>query len=234
MAIDSSPKRLARCRMRNRCTQPDHSRTWAAYSIKRIDSSADFMAYAKVRVASPHLTFEVADEQTLPIDSASFDVAVSGLVLNFVPEPRRALAEMARVTRPGGMVAAYVWDYAEKMELMRHFWNARRDAGSHRLGVRRRPSLSDLPAVLSCRVVQERQLAGGRSAPDRHPHSLSRFRRLLVALPGRQGPAPGYAMSLSEERRGALRERIRSSLPITKDGSIPLMARVWAVRGHAP
>jgi hypothetical protein len=51
---------------------------------------------------------------------------------------------------------------------------------------------------------------------------------------GGQGPAPGYAMSLSEERREALRKRIRSNLPIAKDGSIPLMARVWAVRGRAP
>ena len=51
-------------------------------------------------------------------------MAVSGLVLNFVPEPRRAIAEMARVARPGGTVAAYVWDYAGKMELMRYFWDA--------------------------------------------------------------------------------------------------------------
>ena len=51
---------------------------------------------------------------------------------------------------------------------------------------------------------------------------------------GGQGPAPGYAMSLSEERRGALRERIRSNLPIAKDGSIPLTARAWAIRGRAP
>jgi hypothetical protein len=51
---------------------------------------------------------------------------------------------------------------------------------------------------------------------------------------GGQGPAPGYAMSLGEERRGALRERIRSNLPIAKDGSIPLTARAWAIRGRAP
>jgi SAM-dependent methyltransferase len=49
---------------------------------------------------------------------------VAGLVLNFVPEPWRAVAEMARVARPGGAIAAYVWDYAEKMELMRYFWDA--------------------------------------------------------------------------------------------------------------
>ena len=60
----------------------------------------------------------------LQIDSASFDVVVSGLVLNFVPEPRGTVAEMARVARRGGAVAAHIWDYAKKMALMRYFWDA--------------------------------------------------------------------------------------------------------------
>jgi ubiquinone/menaquinone biosynthesis C-methylase UbiE len=62
--------------------------------------------------------------QLLTFDSASFDAVVSGLVLNFVPQPRGAAIDMARVARAGGAVAAYVWDYAEKMELMRYFWDA--------------------------------------------------------------------------------------------------------------
>src|SRR5580704_14483608 len=94
------------------------------HAIKGIDSSADFVTYAKTHVDSARVTFEVGDVQALQIDAASFDVVVSGLVLNFVSEPRRAVAEMARVARPGGAVAAYVWDYAEKMELMRYFWDA--------------------------------------------------------------------------------------------------------------
>ena len=69
-------------------------------------------------------TFEVADAQSLPLESARFGAAVSGLVLNFVPKPLLAGLEMARAVRPGGVVAAYVWDYAGKMELMRHFWDA--------------------------------------------------------------------------------------------------------------
>jgi ubiquinone/menaquinone biosynthesis C-methylase UbiE len=93
-------------------------------AIKGIDSSADFVKYAKAQVDSARVTFELGDAQALPIDSASFDVVVSGLVLNFLPEPLRAVAEMVRVTRPEGAVAAYVWDYAEKMELIRYFWDA--------------------------------------------------------------------------------------------------------------
>jgi hypothetical protein len=70
--------------------------------------------------------------------------------------------------------------------------------------------------------------------PKHAPNNYRDFDNYWSPLMGGQGPAPGYAMSLSEERREALRERIRSSLPIDKDGSIPLMARVWAVRGRAP
>jgi hypothetical protein len=66
------------------------------------------------------------------------------------------------------------------------------------------------------------------------PTHFSDFDDYWSPFLGGQGPAPAYAMSLSEEGRGALRERIRANLPIAKSGSISLMARVWAVRGRAP
>jgi ubiquinone/menaquinone biosynthesis C-methylase UbiE len=86
-------------------------------AIKGIDASAGFLAHAKAHVESACVTFEVGDARALPIDSASFDAVVSGLLLNFVPQPGRAVAQMARVAQRGGAVAAYVWDYAEKMEM---------------------------------------------------------------------------------------------------------------------
>ena len=61
---------------------------------------------------------------SLPFEDATFDAVVSGLVLNFIPDLQRALIKMRRVSRPGGVVAAYVWDYAGKMQLMRYFWDA--------------------------------------------------------------------------------------------------------------
>ena len=66
----------------------------------------------------------MGDARRLPVANAAYDVLVSGLVLNFIPAIRAGLAEMVRVTKPGGTVAAYVWDYAGKMELMRYFWDA--------------------------------------------------------------------------------------------------------------
>jgi len=203
-------------------------------SIQGIDSSTDFIAYAKVHVDDARVTFEVGNAQALQIDSASFDVVVSGLVLNFVPEPRRAVAEMARVTRPGGAVAAYVWDYAKKMELMRYFWDAAVVLDPTALEFdegRRFPICQPSPLA---ELFKDAGLQEVEVRPIDIPTHFRDFDDYWSPFLGGQGPAPGYAMSLSEERRGALRERIRSNLPIAKDGSIPLMARVWAVRGREP
>ena len=84
-------------------------------SVKGVDPSAAFIDYAKAHIGDTRATFEVGDAQLLQADSALVDAAVSGLVLNFVPEPALAVRKMARAVRPGGVVAAYVWDYAGKM-----------------------------------------------------------------------------------------------------------------------
>ena len=179
-------------------------------AIKGIDTSADFIAYAKVQVGNARVTFEVGDAQALQIDSGSFDVVVSGLVLNFVPEPRQAVAEMARVARNGGAVAAYVWDYAEKMEMMRYFWDAaaaldpvalEADEG-RRFPICQRSPLAELFKNVGLQEVEVR--------PIDIPTRFRDFNDYWSPFLGGQGPAPGYAMSLREERREALRERIRS------------------------
>src|SRR5215207_1791734 len=92
--------------------------------VKGIDRSEGFVTFAKEHVLDSRVRFEVGDAETLVSDSGTFDAAVSGLVLNFISQPDRAVAEMTRVTRPGGVVAAYVWDYAGRMQMMRHFWDA--------------------------------------------------------------------------------------------------------------
>lgn len=93
--------------------------------IVGIDPSPAYdVAFARERVNDARVRFEVGDALALQEVPATFGAVVSGLVLNFVPEPEMALLEMSRVARPGGVVAAYVWDYAEGMQLMRHFWDA--------------------------------------------------------------------------------------------------------------
>src|SRR5215212_3919704 len=92
--------------------------------VKGIDRSEGFLGFARQRMSHPNIQFEVGDAQALSVDAETYDVAVSGLVLNFVPQPGQMVAEMRRAVRKGGTVALYVWDYARKMQFMRHFWNA--------------------------------------------------------------------------------------------------------------
>jgi SAM-dependent methyltransferase len=89
-----------------------------------VDPSAGFIAHAKEGAQSARLRFEVGDAQALPYPDASFDHTLSLLALNFVPDHEKALREMRRVTRRGGMVSTCVWDYADGMESLRMFWDA--------------------------------------------------------------------------------------------------------------
>lgn len=201
-------------------------------SVTGVDPSTGFVEYARAHIGDPRARFDVADAQSLPLETARFGAAVSGLVLNFVPKPALAVQEMARTARPGGLVAAYVWDYAGKMELMRHFWDAavELDRAAFELDEGRRFPL--------CQPDPLTKLFSGAGLRDVEVRPLdipTRFRDFddyWTPFLGGQGPAPGYAMSLNEARRAGLRERIRAKLPTASDGSIDLIARAWAVRGR--
>jgi SAM-dependent methyltransferase len=203
-------------------------------SVTGMDPSAGFVEHARAHITDPRATFEVADAQSLRADSARYGAAVAGLMLNFVPKPSLAVGEMARAVVRGGVVAAYVWDYAGKMELMRYFWDAATDLDraafeldeGHRFPLCQHDPLTELFGQAGLRDVQV--------VPIDVPTRFRDFDDYWTPFLGGQGPAPGYAMSLTEEWRGALRERIRARLPIARDGSIDLIARAWAVRGRAP
>lgn len=196
-----------------------------------IDPSAAYVAFARERVRDPRVRFDVGDAQALQAASASFDAVVSGLVLNFVTEPDRAVSEMARVARPGGMVAAYVWDYADGMQMIRLFWDAAAalDPRSRELDEGRRFPLCR-PEPLTD-LFRRAGLEGVEVRAIEVPTVFRDFDDYWSPFLGGQAPAPGYAMSLSEERRAALRERIRASLPTDSQGRHNLVARAWAVRG---
>jgi SAM-dependent methyltransferase len=195
-----------------------------------VDPSPGYVEWAVERVNDRRARFEMADATHLP--GGPFDAVVSGLVLNFVPEPAAALGAM-RAAAPGGVVAAYVWDYAGRMELMRFFWDA---------AVALEPSAAPLDEGVRFPVCQPDRLealwrqAGLDDVSSRAidvPTTFADFDDYWTPFLGGQAPAPSYAVSLDDERRAALRERIRSMLPIHEDGSINLIARAWAVRGRA-
>jgi SAM-dependent methyltransferase len=196
-----------------------------------IDPSPAYVAFSRGRSNDPRVRFEVGDAQALQAASATFEAVVSGLVLNFVPEPDRAVSEMARVARPGGIVAAYVWDYAEGMQLMRHFWDAAvaLDPIAQELDEGRRFPLCEPEPLID--LFRTTGLGKVEARAIDVPTVFRDFDDYWSPFLGGQAPAPGYAMSLSQQQRAALRERIRVSLPTNSEGEHHLIARAWAVRG---
>lgn len=197
--------------------------------VAGVDPSEGFLAFARTR--APQAEFRVGDAQALTFEDGSFDAAVSGLVLNFVPDPAKAAGEMRRVIRPGGTAAAYVWDYAGEMQLMRRFWAA---------AVAVDPAARNLDESLRfplCRADALRALWTAAGLQDIQTHTIDvptvfkDFDDYWSPFLGGQGPAPTYCMSLTEDRRERLRQHLHDTLPIEGDGSIRLIARAFAVRG---
>jgi SAM-dependent methyltransferase len=199
-----------------------------------LDASDRFTAFARGHAQDRRIIFQTGDAQALPFPDMTFDAVVAGLVLNFVPDPARALREMKRVLRAGGTGAAYVWDHAGEMQLTRYFWSATvaLDPEAQALDEARRFPLCNRERLLTlfrdcgferteCRVLDV-------------PTVFKDFDDYWSPFLGGQGPAPTYCGTLSDGRKAMLRERLRAALPIQRDGSIHLTARAFAVRGVRP
>ncbi|MGH9277907.1 MAG: class I SAM-dependent methyltransferase [Acidimicrobiales bacterium] len=196
-----------------------------------VDPSEDYVAWAARNIGDDERArFVVASAEELPPGVA--DVVVSGVALNFMPDPGAALAAM-RAAAPQGIVAAYVWDYAGRMELIRRFWDA---AGALDPAA---AALDESVRFSRCRpdwleaLWRDAGLADVETRAIDVPTRFRDFDDYWAPFLGGQGPAPAYAMSLDEAARTRLRERIRERLPVAADGSISLVARAWAVRSQA-
>lgn len=202
-------------------------------AVLGLDRSPEFVRAARAAAPAP-ARFAVADASALPLRDAAFDAVVSGLALNFLEPPAAAVAEAARVVRQGGPVAAYVWDYADGMALLRRFWDAATalDPAAAALDEGRRFAL--------CRPGPLRALWTGAGlvdvtvAPIEVPTVFGSFKDLWEPFLSGQGPAPGYVATLAPEARELLRTRLAETLPVRPDGSVALAARAWAVRGRRP
>jgi SAM-dependent methyltransferase len=199
--------------------------------VLALDPSESFVEAARGRIQDERVQFAIASADALPASSGAFDVAVSGLVINFVPDVGRALAEQRRVVRPGGCVAGYVWDYGGGMQLIRAFWDA---AVALDPGVQERDQAERFPLARADALKVAWRAAGLREIEVEGievPTRFVDFDDYWSPFLGGVGPAPGYAVSLPPPARERLRERLRETLPIAADGSISLKARAWAVKG---
>lgn len=198
-------------------------------SLAGIEPSPGFLDTASANLAG-RVALHQGSATAIPLDDASVDVVVSGLVLNFVPDQPAALREMARVSASGGTIAAYVWDYSGKMELMRHFWDVagRLDAEAKKLDEGVRFPLCRPPALET--LFSDAGLHGISVSAIDIPTVFASFDDYWQPFLGGQGPAPAYVMSLDEAARARLRDGIRERLPTDATGAVQLTARAWAVR----
>ncbi|MFI8999236.1 class I SAM-dependent methyltransferase [Streptomyces sp. NPDC053541] len=199
-----------------------------------VDLSEPFVRTAREQV--PDGRFAVADAAALPVPDGAYDVAVSGLTLNFLADPAAGAAELARAVRPGdGLVAAYVWDYAEHPGFLRRFWDAVATvdpAGAVAFDEGRRFPLCRPERLHS--LWTEAGLTEVATAPIDVPTVFTDFEDLWNPFLAGQGPAPGYVTSLTPGERDHLRTAYAESLPLAPDGSLALTARAWAVHGRRP
>ena len=197
-----------------------------------IDPSPDFLATAKSRVPDSRVRFALGDARALPVADGSCDVVVAGLVLNHVPDPDPAAAEMVRVARPGGKVGGYVWDYGGEMQLIRTFWEeaVATDAAAASHDPRAHYQICH-PEPLAALFASARLSDVEVEAIDL-PMPFRDFADYWLphTMPGGLA-VQRYVSALDDGRKAALRERLRSMLPIAADGTIDLIGRAWAVRG---
>ena len=202
----------------------------AARRILGIDVAAAYIAYAAARCPDPRVSFKVGDALALDLPDRSVDRAFSLLALNFMAAPERAIAEMRRVTRPGGTVAAAVWDFAGGLVYQRIFWDTAAALDPEAARARARHYASPL--------TRERELAIAFAAAG-----LSDVREAALTIRMRyadfadywepirqaQGPVGDYTKRLGEERLAPLREALREAYCCGRpDGPRSMAATAWA------
>lgn len=200
-----------------------------AARVSAVDPSQPFVDACRSRL--PGVDVQRAPAETLPYGDGTFDAVLSQLVVNFMRDPGAGVAEMARVARPGGVVASCVWDYAGEMTLLRTFWDAAREVDPQRAAA------ADEGVVMPW--CGEDELAGlwhDAGLRDIHSGALTvsaaytGFEDLWSPLPTGIAPSGAFCASLGEEARAALRETLRRRLGVD-DGPFELTARAWAVSG---
>lgn len=200
-----------------------------------IDPSKEYVAYANSRNPFPdRVSFQVGDAQRLDFPDASFDAGLSLLVLNFIPDPKKALLEVRRITKAGGKISAAVWDYGAGMRMLRTFWDAAVsiDAGAERLDEKGMPlcqagELSDLWRLGGLENIREQPI----DITMRFKSFVDYWDAFLLG----QGPAGLYVGRLDRDKLQALRSEVKRRLSLSVENApFVLTARVWAVRGTVP
>jgi SAM-dependent methyltransferase len=190
--------------------------------VSAVDPSPQFVAAAQERY--PAADVRQAAAESLPFGGGEFDAALAQLVVHFMADPVRGIAEMARVTREGGVVAASVWDMVGGAAPISPFWRAARELNPKVEGEANRAGagegqLTELFAQAGLREIEEKALP----VDVEHPAFDEWWLPFTLGV----GPAGEYYQRLEPEQQSALEQRLREQLP----EPVRLETRAWAARG---
>lgn len=194
-----------------------------ADAVAAVDPSEPFVEAARLR--NPGVDVRRAPAEELPFGDDTFDAALAQLVVHFMSDPVAGIAEMARVTRPGGVIAACVWDYGAEQDPLRDFWAAARqldpsiETESHLAGARE-GHLAEIFAAAGLNQVEATEL----SVSLEHASFDEWWEPFALGV----GPAGVHVSRLEPAQRDELREIARGRLP---DAPFVVTARAWAARG---
>jgi len=206
----------------------------APAAIVGVDVSPEQINFARQHRTRDNVTFDTANAMSLPFPDASFDIAVCGFGLNYLPNPSQGMEEFQRVIRPGGILAIYVWDYEDGAKFLREFWDAAIAIDGEATAFdqdRRFPMCT--PAGLRA-VFAQPNFADIATHPLDIVTRFTSFDDYWEPLLSRQGSAPNYLATRAPQIQRKICERLRAALPINGEGAIELPARAWAIRARRP
>jgi ubiquinone/menaquinone biosynthesis C-methylase UbiE len=204
----------------------------APAGIVGVDVSHEQITFARQHRALVNVSFETADAMALPLPNASFDIAVCGLGLNYIPNPAQGLEEFCRVLRPGGTVAVYVWDYAHGARFLREFWDAARAIDDEAATYDQASRFPICTQEGLLRLLKQAKLEGAIVHALEVVTRFTSFDDYWEPLLTGQGSAPNYLATRDKKIQAAIRERLRTVLPADSQGAIKLPARAWAIRAR--
>jgi len=203
-------------------------------SLISIDPSEGFVGKAKATLPDARADFRTGDAQNLELTNASRDVVASALVLNFIPDQPKALTEMKRVLRPGGILGFYVWDYpGGGQEFIRAFWAAATPLDPAALEFNETTRFPFCTPDALIRLVEGAGFAQAEVTALETPTMFRDFDDYWHPFTLGAGPAPGYCVKLAPEARERLRAKLDQDLPRQPDGSIHMKARAWGIKAVA-
>ena len=208
------------------CAQADPS------SVTGCDPAGTFIEFAREHSRDPRVSFVTAGIGNLPARSGGYDSVTSLLAMNFFPDPEIAVIEMKSMAASTATVSACVWDYSERMEFLRYFWDAAAslDPAARTLDEGRRFPICNSESLIT--IFRSANLKDVRCEAIDIPTIFTSFADYWQPFLGGTGPAPSYVASLDDDRRTKLAEALADALPQEPDNTINLTARAWAIRGH--